>query len=936
MFIILIVVGVWVPEAKSQQINIQHQPPTAVEGNTLDLSFQLPGINANAVNDAVLFYRYGGDISFRQSQVFIDQSTISATVEIENTSATSLEYYLRITLQNGTIITHPQNTPRDNPIEVTISREDRKKSANQKGEKAGISYNILSPEPGEQVALDDVLIGVALFYEEEPVDADSLELIFDGLNVSEQADITPFFISYVPNELTRGKHSVQLRLKNGKRNKTITEWNFKAISPGVISAKQLQETQPNRHNGQLQLAARNQRIGGNTNDALRGNLTMNGRMGDIRYRLRGLFTSQNDPRLQSQNRYSGMLEIGNWLEVQAGHIFPVMSDFTIAGRRMLGVNSSLHLLNESINLQFMYGQLNRSIENLYDTVEPNVNTISLEGDQTVRDTTFQLGFEPGGRGTFKRQIAGARLSFGTGKNIKWGLHGVSIEDDVSSLTIIDDFQDLKNSQPDLLNSLSSDALRRLEENPDLLDLDGSNPNPKGNFVAGSDFLLKLFNNRFQFNAEIGASLLNEDITGGPLDVERAEDLGINLDEGTADVLDRLSFLIVINEQMSSLPFKFKEQGDGGNREFEPFVPASIFAGESEASLRLANNDLSVTYRWIGPNYESLANTTIRQDLAGITITDRIRLFNNQLYLTVGFETLDDNVVDNLAATTTSNSYRTNISWFPQNSSLPRISGGFRLNSRDNDISMNNPFLNDELVTSGVRNVRRVNSDSLAILTDAKNTSTQQFNISVSQQFNLFGLSHDANINAMYLNTQDNAFAFGDTESLSLNFSIQNYFTGLPLRTNLGFNLNQSEAVSGLTDVDIWGVSGGAEYSLLQQKLTLSASVSFTSNSRQTTPLAIDENSNEGLGDNQLFLDDFFTPRQATNSNGDPIFDDNGNPVFVTSKSKSNLYYLQFSGSYRLNSNHQFVVDFNFNNVVNQLRRNLADDRVLQARYIYQF
>ena len=918
------------------QINIQHQPPPIAKSSNINLSFQIPGISINAINDAVLFYRYGGDISYRQSEVRMDQSDISATIDIDDSNATSLQYYLTITLQNGNTITYPQNSPAENPVEVPIAGNGSEEKSAQKGKKAGITYNILSPEPKEEVASDDILVAVALFYEGEPVKPDSLELIIDGINVTDNADITPFFISYVPEKLDKGKHTARLQLNDGQNSKTITEWQFTAISPGAISARQLQASQPNRHEGQLQLSARNQRIGGDTNDALRGNLTMNGQMGNIRYRLRGLFTSQNESRLQPQNRYSGMLEIGQWLEVEAGHVYPVMSDFTITGRRMLGVNSSLHLLNQSINFQFMYGQLNRSIENQYDTVDPSVSTISLENNQTVRDTTFQLGFKPGGSGTFKRQIAGARLSFGTGKNIKWGIHGVSIEDQQSSLTVIDDFQDLKDNEPDLLNSLSADAVSRLEENPNLLNIEGGNPRPNGNLVAGSDFLLKLFNNRFQLNAEIGASLMNEDISGGPLDVERAEDLGINLDESTEDVLDRLSFLIVINEQMSNLPFKFKQDAASGNREFEAFVPGGIFAGESEASLRLANNDLSVKYRWIGPDYESLANTTIRQDLAGITITDRVRLFDNRLYLTLGFETLNDNVVDNLPATTTSNSYRTRLSWFPRSPNLPRISTGFRLNSRDNDIKMDNPLLDDNQVNAGVRNVRRVNSDSLAILTDAKNTSTQQFNISVTQQFNLLGISHNANVNGMYFETEDEAFAFGDTESLSLNFSLQNYFENIPLTTNFGFNLNKSEAVSGLSDVDIWGISGGAEYSLLQQKLTLGASINFTSNSRESAPLTVDDNTNDGLSPDQLFLDDIFKPRQATDSNGNPIFDSNGNPVLATTKTESNLYYLQISGNYRLNNQHQFVVNFNFNNVVSQLQTNLSDDRVLQARYIYQF
>ena len=49
--------------------------------------------------------------------------------------------------------------------------------------------------------------------------------------------------------------------------------------------------------------------------------------------------------------------------------------------------------------------------------------------------------------------------------------------------------------------------------------------PKGNIVAGIDLKFAFDKNRIRFHTETVASALNNDIYGGPLTSERAEELG---------------------------------------------------------------------------------------------------------------------------------------------------------------------------------------------------------------------------------------------------------------------------------------------------------------------------------------------------------------------------------------------------------------------------
>ena len=119
----------------------------------------------------------------------------------------------------------------------------------------------------------------------------------------------------------------------------------------------------------------------------------------MKYSLNGHYTTQEDQRLQPQNRFGLKLQLGKWWTLDAGHIYPDMGNFTISGRRMFGVNTEVHLLWENINIELLYGEINRKVTNLYagiavDTVKagvypktppiPLVTIVQVEGALHVR------------------------------------------------------------------------------------------------------------------------------------------------------------------------------------------------------------------------------------------------------------------------------------------------------------------------------------------------------------------------------------------------------------------------------------------------------------------------------------------------------------------------------------------------------------------------
>ena len=893
---------------KAKPFQIQHQAPAFVErGNPFQLTFSAPGINPEEVQEAYVFYRHDGDMGYKQVPARFVSSEFKVKLSVESRQVSSMEYYFSVRLKNGDTATYPASKASQDPIRVEVV-DPHKSERQQRVEATGVDYTILSPEPGTTVGKQDVVVAITLFYDPAEIDTanSSFRMMMDGEDVTGRANASDYFYTYSPNSLSGGTHKAKLKIQKPDTSITIVDWKFSVLDPNEKTAATGSEEE-SMPRGNVEISARNQRVGGYANDALSANVRLSGQKGAISYSAFGLLTTQEDPRLQPQNRYGASLYVGDWLELQAGHVYPRMNPLTIAGQRMQGIDASFHVWDEALNLQLVYGKLRRGIDNVYEEIQVEEQTL-----QSTQQTITNYSLDTSDNGTFRRKVMGGRIGIGGSEAFKLGLNFLKVEDDTNSIRVINNFNSLMSENPDLANSLSAQQQQDLQQNPQKLSVSG-NPAPKGNFVAASDIETNLDNNRINFEADAAVSLLNQDISEGTLSQETAENLGLSLDENTESLLDRLSWLIIINENMDTLPIRFNTGTDGA----ETYFPTSILAAQSELGLSYFNNNLRVRYRWVGPNYNSLANTTIRKDIAGFTISDRIRLLDNRIYLTLGYERLQDNVINNKDATTNTTTYRTNVSWYPIEEGLPRVSIGGMKRIRDNGIVPNNPLvasINGVEEGAAVQNLILQQSDTL-LTPNPRHSDTYQVTASVSQQFQLFGINHDASVYFSMLNTIDETFKYGDAQSNSFTARIVNRYPEVPLQTNVSFNMNNTETSSGLTDIQIMGASIGGEAFLFDDKLTLDISLAVTSNYSETTPLNTDTN-----GTPELTFDDYY--RMGDSS----------------SVSESNSYIVGAGVRYSLNQNHAFDLDFRYTNVrsTRYTSRRLPNDHLLQARYIFNF
>lgn len=886
------------------QYTVQHQEPTVLDRNVENtLDFFVAGLNQSDVEEALLFYKSENDIGYSQKEVFFRNGTFTASISPSELMGSSFQYYFQLTLRNSaTDIFFPENLPSENPVEVTIVEGEEQSTSNlRKAE--GIDYSILSPVPGNGLEKNDIFIAVALYYDINEIEAGEFQLLVDGIDVTNEADTADYFISYTPESNKRGVHKVELNYVTTSEVFEVTSWSYRVVDPGKASYRgfdpQLKPT------GRVELTARNQTISGDLNNAYTGRTYLTGSYGLFKYSMNGFLTSQESNRLQPQNRYGIELSLGKWWNFEAGHVYPNLSKFTISGRRMFGINTSLHVLWDVINVQFLYGELSQKITNEYSSVE--VDTVLAGG--IPQDTTYTLAYQESGRGTFSRKVIGGRVGLGNPRKFQIGVQAMKVEDDTTSIFNVLDYNDLLLAPTQLNSSLTQEDLIKLSGNPDLLRIQGGSPRPKGNFVAGADVKFRFANNKIRFNSEAVVSALNNDIYGGTLDSLRAADIGFeDVDQSDLDILGSLARFIIINENMSVIPLRFRNFGSDSS-EAEAFFPTSIIGSDSELSIVYPKNTLTVQYRWVGPEFVSLANSTIRKDIAGFTISDRFRMLSNQLYVTLGFEALSDNVANTKDATTNTISYRTNLSWYPVKNTLPKVSVGFRYRTRDNGVERFNPEVPFGLENSSIQNLVISSEGDTLVTAVPRLNSTLNLNFSITQQVRFLDMVHDATLSISNLNTVDEAFFFGDAKNSSVSLNIGTRFENLPLRTQLGMTVNNTESGNGLLDIGIFGMYGGGSYFMLDGKLTLTGRIAVTNNTSKTRNLLVQN------GEDTNFFNDYYV-----------LSDERTLTSFGT-------YVLLAGAEYRIDRKHSLLFDSNFTNVSGASAFN---DRVAQLRYIYRF
>ena len=244
------------------QFTVQHQPPTVLNSSeTNQLEFMVPAVNPLDIVDALLFYRNEGDLGYSQMELEYVNGVFVANLTSEYLVGTSFEYYFQLSLANvSQDIFYPDNVPSENPIKVDIVSATNEnllgEAIEQRPQAEGIDYTILSPQPGNGQTPEDALIAIALYYDINQVQPGEFRLYINGMDVTEDADTSAYFISYKPRNLERGNYSITLDYVTDEGALEVTNWNFKIVKKGEASFQSFgPKMMPT---GRVELTARNQ------------------------------------------------------------------------------------------------------------------------------------------------------------------------------------------------------------------------------------------------------------------------------------------------------------------------------------------------------------------------------------------------------------------------------------------------------------------------------------------------------------------------------------------------------------------------------------------------------------------------------------------------------------------------------------------------------
>jgi hypothetical protein len=482
------------------------------EGESIYLEAKIEEISMQQVQYVRIYFRTKGSTNFRYVEMDEELDNYTGDIPASAVNSPGIEYFILALFSDRSMATNPASNPYHNPHEIIITptivtpaEKTQKETKEQLTSAGGVDLQtiILSPEPGESVVEDDVVIAVSFLGETDKVDIKTIKLFLDGKNYTSAAEISENMLTYVPQSLSRGAHRVKIELSDFSGNRfEDLEWRFSIVSE---RAAEMETRKKLPFSGNVYAEFRNEKFADSTYSVTNVGGRINGKFGPLKYNGRVFITSREDPKFQPRNRM--FFEVGtSWIGAKFGDTNPTFNELMLWGRRVRGFEAYVKL--GFINVEFVTGKTNRKIEGIpYDT-DPNNPPPNYYYPGTTTPATSMTGIYR--TGTFDQTLMAIRPSFGKGKYFQMGLNLVKVKDDAESI---------------------ENGLR-----------------PKDNVVIGPDLLLAFDNHRIELKVSAAFSVLADDISNGALSTEDFDSLDLDIPFNPADYED----YFVLNTSMIPL------------------------------------------------------------------------------------------------------------------------------------------------------------------------------------------------------------------------------------------------------------------------------------------------------------------------------------------------------------------------------------------------
>ena len=666
---------------------------------------------------------------------------------------------------------------------------------------------IMSPNPGEEISGNDILIAVS-FYRMNGVNPGDIKLTLDGQDITSQAFIDSDMISCLVDNLDPGEHQATLVLGGPVRPET---WSFS------VSMKE----PALEYSGRIRSGSSVDQIGDQSLNISQVMLNMKGTAFEwLKFRTNVKLTTQENLIYQPRNVYGVGFALQDFVTLNLGDSNPRMSYFTMNGKRIRGLDANLKL--GWFNAHFVQGEINRAVQGTSEKAYEY--TIDTDDEGTKYLSLGRSGY------TFKQNVLSGRLALGRGEKFQWGLNFLKARDDTTSVNQVLDDATIVYS-PDATGSvagLDSGAVYTIRDLGSIVQVqDGANwsgAGPKDNIVLGTDLGIYLDNKRILLEGELAFSLTNNNIWGGPLTLAAMDTLiDDSLDNkissfdlsGLPDPADYAHILIINSNLTPLIPIDINAFGDSSTVSIDDAVlsmPSLAYRGR--AVVNYFGNYLAMEYSQVGPEFNSLANPYLVTNKREFSFSDKLKLLQNRLMITAGYKHQDDDILTAVENVESQNTLSLGVNALP-GPGLPTMNFTYRSIDRDNGI--------DEIVQL----------TDTTFSDNRENTHTDNLMLNVSHRFELLW-SHSMNGTFVMVGKKDQFVDRDETyvdpgiSTSVFNITLSTRYR-VPLKTTINMNTNSSELSIGPGErgkQDFLTGSLDAEYSFLNNKISARGGLNF--------------------------------------------------------------------------------------------------------------
>lgn len=711
----------------------------------LDLTLKVNLTNINDISDVTLAYRVFGTSEFIRADMVLAGGMARVTIPAEKIKVPSIEYYFIVETRNNGEEFYPIDALNQNFLRVQVQPKSEKDD----------EILVLNPDPGSPMQIDDALVTISLLKANDQVDKSKTKIFINGNDLSSSMMVAEDLIILAGDNLSSnlkkgGINSMRIELyKNDGSGYHAYTAGFEVTDKagGRVAGTPLE------YFFNVRAESRNENIRDASN--WYNNISLDGKAtyGAFDMDAQIYATSEEKGYLQPYNRYKVGL-YNEYFNVIGGDYTPSYQSLVMNGKRVRGVNGSVHL--GFFNVQASYGEINRGIDGSIVEILPPGS--SLLGSDKVRLPDGSIARIS--QGTFKREVFAVNPYFTAGETFKLGFTYLHSKDDKATAAYTNQ--------------------------------------PQENLVAGTDLTVNLDDSRIQLYGQAAFSVLNKDITTGNISdttIDKVFGPG-GAFSGNADdikkIKDIISQFITFNQFLS--PLKPQE--------------LSSLAYEASLALNYFGNYFKGSYISRGFDYTSFGNNYLRTDVSGFNLYDRIAFMENKMFVSLGYERLQDNRNDTKFATTTFSTFNASVSYYPA-FNLPGIIISYSRNENNNGIGATDPDIQRR--TYGIDDY------------------TNRFGLQVTYRF-FAGYNHNLSLNASISGRKDNTiFQFDANNNMfGLNYATE---WSKALQSFLNLNYSHNEIINGVLNTtqtfDITSLVAGAKYYMMENKLILNGAVSPT-------------------------------------------------------------------------------------------------------------